>query len=56
MDYANCNQYLELFFVIMSNARATANCSFSRITHVSEKISRCCAQSRKVKYRLQIVH
>ena len=26
----------------MSNARETANCSFIGITHISEKISRCC--------------
>ena len=26
----------------MSDARETANCSFTGITHISEKISRCC--------------
>ena len=26
----------------MSDARETVNCSFTGITHISEKISRCC--------------
>ena len=26
----------------MSDAHETANCSFTGITHISEKISRCC--------------
>ena len=43
-------------FGVMSDARATANCSFPGITHISEKISRCCSQLRKMKYKLQIVH
>ena len=30
------------FFENMSDARETANCSFTGITHISEKISRCC--------------
>ena len=29
-------------FLNMSDARETANCSFTGITHISEKISRCC--------------
>ena len=29
-------------FKNMSDARETANCSFTGITHISEKISRCC--------------
>ena len=29
-------------FCNMSDARETANCSFTGITHISEKISRCC--------------
>ena len=28
-------------FLNMSDARETANCSFTCITHISEKISRC---------------
>ena len=43
-------------FGIMSDARATANSSFPGKARVSEKISRCCSQLRKVKYRIQIVH
>ena len=31
-----------LFFLNMSDARETANCSFTGITHISEKISRWC--------------
>ena len=31
-----------LFKRNMSDARETANCSFTGITHISEKISRCC--------------
>ena len=29
-------------FLNMSDARETAICSFMGITHISEKISRCC--------------
>ena len=29
-------------FCNMSDARETANCSFTGIIHISEKISRCC--------------
>ena len=29
-------------FLNMSDARETAICSFTGITHISEKISRCC--------------
>ena len=29
-------------FCNMSDARETANCSFTGIAHISEKISRCC--------------
>ena len=36
MNYANCYQHLEPFG-IMSDARATATCSFPGITHISEK-------------------
>ena len=40
---------------IMGDSRATANCSFADFffLYISEKISRCCSQLRKVKYRLK---
>ena len=34
----------------MSDARETAIWSFTGITHISEKIPRCCKHIRKVKY------
>ena len=32
------------------------NCSFTGITHISEKISRCRLQTRKMQYSLHIMH
>ena len=43
-------------FLNISDARETAICSFTGITHISEKISRCCEHIRKVKYSFHIVH
>ena len=43
-------------FCNMSNARETANCSFTGITHISEKISRCCLHLRKAVKSLHSVH
>ena len=40
----------------MNDAREIAICSLTGITHISEKISRCCKQVRKVKYSPNIVH
>ena len=40
----------------MSDARETANCSFPGITHISEKISRCCYQLTRAKYSNHIMH
>ena len=40
----------------MSDARETAIFSFTGITHISEKISRCYLHMRKVKYSFHIVY
>ena len=43
-------------FCNMSYARETANCSFTGITHISEKIFTCCLHSRKAIHNLHSVH
>ena len=48
--YVTCKQHLN-----SSDARETAICSFTGITHISEKISRCCLHLREVNYSLNIV-
>ena len=40
----------------MSDAGETAICSFMGISHISEKISRCCLQLSDVNYSLHVVH
>ena len=45
----------ENLFKNMSDVRETAICSFTSITHISEKIYRCCLQLREVNYSLHIV-
>ena len=37
MAYVSCKQHLEIFLEKMSDARETANCSFTGITHISER-------------------
>ena len=46
----------ENLFWNMSDARETANCSFTGITHISENISRCCSHLRKAIRTLHSMH